>query len=273
MFDFIPETDARPSELSDQLTPGERLRLAREARGETIKDIASRTHQSVDTLRALEAMQTDGMSATLIRMHAARYAKAVDLPSEDLANAYASARAMMSLGTPDISDGPRFTQRFRKSHLAVAACALAAVSVALMTGLQSEEDDLQTVPVSTRILAQQAVQTKSDRERMTARPLTAELAFRAKRSGWIEVRASDGTVFRSRDMSVGEVYYPRLNAGWTVTVRDASAFEVMLDGQSVMDMGDASPRYSLSVDQVAKTASAYLKQNTAERQQSSRPQN
>lgn len=273
MFDSVSETDPLSSDVSDQRSPGERLRLAREARGETIKDVAARTHQSVDTLRALEAMQTDGLSATIIRMHAARYAKAINLPGEELADAYASAREMMSLETRGANPVQSLVKRSHGPAIAIGAFALGLACVGLISGLRGPKPSLENVPISTRALAQQSAGTETYRHAATLSQFRGEVALRAKRKAWIEVRASDGTIFRSRDMSAGEIYYPRLDAGWTVTVRDASAFEIMLDGQGVMTMGDASPGYSVSVDQMAARASLHLEQQTAGNQQTTSWQN
>ena len=84
-----------------------------------------------------------------------------------------------------------------------------------------------------------------------------EFSLQATKSAWIEVRGSDGTVFRSRNMSAGETYFPRMGAGWTITVRDAGAFEWRLGDDVYATVGDDQQAlYSLSVDNVLEAAVA-----------------
>lgn len=76
------------------------------------------------------------------------------------------------------------------------------------------------------------------------------LSLKAIKNGWITVTGSDGTVYLSKEMEAGQVYLPRVNAGWTVTVRDGGAFEWRLNGQSLGLLGaEGAPAYALSVDE------------------------
>lgn len=252
-------------DISDaDLTPGERLKAAREGRQESLKDVAGRTHQSVDTLRALENMATQKMSPTVIRMHAVRYAKAVGLPESEIADAYAANRAMMSVEDTPANSGSKVSAwpKLALAGLGLAVLATGGLSAASL--LSGRETNIDTIPVSTRILpsTRSASLEPGNSYKVDAR---SEFAIRARNAGWIEVRASDGTIFRSREMSRGEVYYPRMDAGWTVTVRDASAFEVLQDGQVIMPFGDeAAPLYSVSIDRMAEQADALVKQQMAD---------
>jgi ribulose-5-phosphate 4-epimerase/fuculose-1-phosphate aldolase len=93
----------------------------------------------------------------------------------------------------------------------------------------------------------------------------AELSIVALKPAWIEVRGSDGTIFRSRTMARGEVYYPRMDAGWTVTARNPNACVWALDGEQIMPMGQAdSPIYSLSVDTMAQQLVTLRREQLAE---------
>mgnify|MGYP000144221309 CR=1 FL=1 len=76
-----------------------------------------------------------------------------------------------------------------------------------------------------------------------------EFGIVANKRAWIEVRGSDGTVFRNREMSPGEVYFPRTGAGWTITVRDGGAFEWQLGDLTAAAVGEPGQAlYSISVD-------------------------
>ena len=265
MFDAPSDPDAVDNETPEPVSPGDRLRLARKARGESLKDVAARTHQSIDTLEALEAMQTEGLSATLIRMHAGRYAKALDLPGDEIADAYVGARAMMTVRD---SSGVELSEPFKRFGVPVLGGVLCLAGLAVFMVFPTSDTSrraFENVPVSTHVLAQSDRVDTSRGDFAVVAHGSGEFALRAKRDGWIEVRGSDGTIFRSRRMSAGEIYHPRMSAGWTVTVREASAFEVLLDGQSVMDLGpEALPRYSINLDRLAKEAVLLREQRLAE---------
>ncbi|MEO1642482.1 MAG: helix-turn-helix domain-containing protein, partial [Pseudomonadota bacterium] len=187
-----PEIDAGDVMSS----PGEQLRVAREARGESLKDVAARTHQSIDTLKKLEAMQTDEMSATLIRMHAKRYAAALDLPPDEIANAYVETRAMMRVSERADIGAQGWLERFKVPAIGLAVCALGFSGFAVFLGQSSEPSRLSDVPISTRVLPQAAGSELVERGLARKTIPANEFALRAKRAGWIEVRASDGTIFR-----------------------------------------------------------------------------
>lgn len=258
------DTNPAPEDAPVALTPGERLRAAREARGESLKDIAARTHQSIDTLRALEEMETGRLSPTVIRMHAARYANALALPEQELADAYAESRVMMNVANVKQDPKPDFGAGRKLIIGGVALTALALGAVAVFSMMSSKNGDIDTVPVSTRVMPQNATASNYGGQALEA-PSKTEIALRAKRAGWLEVRASDGTIFRSRQMAAGEVYFPRMDAGWTLTARDGSSFEVLINDKPVMPFGEEAgvPLYSVSVDSVSERAQALLQQQIA----------
>lgn len=78
----------------------------------------------------------------------------------------------------------------------------------------------------------------------------SDLTLRAVSRAWIEVRGSDGTVYLSRELAPGDVYVPRVGAGWTITARDGGAFEWYLSGQSLGTLAETGlPVYSAAVDE------------------------
>ena len=246
------------------LTPGEQLREAREEAGESLKDVAARTHQSIDTLKALEAMETGDLSPTVVRMQAARYARALGLPDKDIADGFAEQRSMM-----DVERIEQKSLSLRRVFGGVALPVLALTALFLIAGglLATVGDDksasIDTIPISKRLIEREA------RVEQPARSVTqvrgTEVSIIALKPAWIEVRGSDGTIFRSRTMARGEVYFPRMNAGWTVTTRDAGAFAWALNGVEVMPIGQAdSPIYSLNVDTVAEQVIDIRRQQLAE---------
>ena len=236
-------------------TMGERLREAREAKSLQLRDVARQTRQSQDTLAALEEMETEHIPASILRLQARNYARFLGLPEEEVVSAYAANRgATNAAAMPVEVEGRQVPTRM----IAIAAATVFAVGV-LGTGISlllqpADTQSTDQLAISAR-LAPSTVQ-EIDFAAFQA-DASEELSLRATKSAWIEVRGSDGTVFRSRNMNAGETYYPRLGAGWTITVRDAGAFEWRLGETAYAPVGeDQQALYSLSVDNVLEQARA-----------------
>lgn len=231
-------------------TVGARLRSARESRGLELRDVAGKTRQSQDTLAALESMETEHIPSTILRLQARNYARFLGLPEDEIASAYAERS-----GSTNAQAMPEEVAQstFPTRAVAIGAGAVLAASI-LIAGISVVF--LQTsAPQSTDQLAISARLAPTNIEEMTSVTLNAddgtEFSLRAKKAAWIEVRGSDGTVFRSRQMAAGETYFPRTGAGWTITVRDAGAFEWRLGEDLISNVGeDQQALYSLSVDNV-----------------------
>lgn len=98
-----------------------------------------------------------------------------------------------------------------------------------------------------------------------AAPVTLPLTLTAQRSAWIEVRGEDGTIFRSRVMAAGEVYHPRIGAGWTISARDGGAFEWHVGDVAVGPLGpQGAAVYAVGVDAIAAEAAADVSPDLAE---------
>ncbi|MEM1086926.1 MAG: RodZ domain-containing protein [Pseudomonadota bacterium] len=265
MLDRKAENSGTDEDQTLLQSPGERLRAAREERGSSLKDMSGLTHQSVDKLKALETMQTDGMSATLIRMHAVRYAEALDLPGDEIADAFAGTRDMMRVSDRRDVLRPSSLRKLGIPVLGLAICLTGFAAFSRVSQSDVRQSQFDNIPISTRVLAQADTDAKKALARREATPLSSELSLRAKARGWLEVRGSDGTIFRSRMMSPGEVYYPRMGAGWTLTTQNGSDFELLLDGQAVMALSEtAQPLYSVSVDGLFEIATARREKLLAE---------
>ncbi|NQY97570.1 MAG: helix-turn-helix domain-containing protein [Henriciella sp.] len=245
--------DANEAEIVK--TMGERLREAREAKSLQLRDVARETRQSQDTLASLEEMETEHIPDSILRLQARNYARFLGLPEEEVASAYAANRGATNASAMPVEvEGKSVPTRM----ILVAAASVFAIGV-VGTGVSlllqpATEQSTDQLAISAR-LAPNTVQ-EIDFAALRA-DAGQEFSLRAKESAWIEVRGSDGTVFRSRNMSAGETYFPRTGAGWTITVRDAGAFEWRLGDDVYAAVGeDEQALYSLSVDNVLDAAVA-----------------
>lgn len=265
--ELMAETETKaPIEASTEIiapSSGERLMAAREARGLSLKDVAGDTKQSLDTLKALETMVTADMSATVLRMQAMAYARYLDLPADEIASGYVESRSSTnSANMPDARIANR--KALRRSWLipSVVAVGLACAAGVLIWLMQSDTRDVSHTPVADLIAVPPAATSPLASE---ARAGRNEIAVRALKSAWIEVRGSDGTIFRSRNMSRGEVYFPRMDAGWTLTVRDGGAFEWVYADIATGPIGVAGqPAYSVNIDVATKDAQVMVQQALAD---------
>ena len=233
---------------------GERLRAAREAKALDLRDVALQTRQSQDTLAALESEQTAHIPDSILRLQARNYARFLGLPEEEIASAYADARGSLNADAMPVEvAAPR---AFPKKTLMIGSGALAAALVLvggvaiLLSGPQPQTGD--QLAISARLAP--AFEQPTDLSALRA-DVSEEFFIHALEPAWIEVRGSDGTVFRNRQMQAGETYYPRTGAGWTITVRNAGAFEWRLGDTPVGRIGTPDQAlYSVSIDNAMTAA-------------------
>ena len=245
------EADEQPIEL----TVGARLAQAREAMELDLRDVAHKTKQSQDTLAALESMETAHIPDSILRLQAKSYARFLGLPEEEIASAYAEGRGSTNASAMPIEvAGPN--QSRKTMVLVAAALGLAVLVIGGATVLLQDSGSDTSDPLAISARLSPAYAAVADLEELAA-PTREDFAIQAKKRAWIEVRGSDGTVFRNREMAAGETYFPRTGAGWTITVRDAGAFDWQLGNLAVEPIGeDQQALYSVSVDAALETAMA-----------------
>lgn len=247
----VQNTD-QPDEAA-VLSPGARLLQARQAKQLNLRDVAAKTRQSRETLEALEAMDTAHMPAGIVRLQVRNYARFLGLPEDEIASGFAAVQPSAALNDSKSSaSGPSISTRavmFAAGGLVVAATI---VGAAILIAQPTAPDATDPLAISARLAPTYAnITDVNDLVSETAE----EFAIIAKDRAWIEVRGSDGTVFRNREMEPGEAYFPRTGAGWTVTVRDAGAFEWTLGEISAATVGEAGQAlYSVSVDGALQSA-------------------
>ena len=89
-----------------QVSPGERLRLAREQAGLTVKEVASHLKLSADKINSLEQGEVDQLAAPVfVAGYLRAYAKLVDLPDEEIIAEF-KALSEMEVPSADPSTSP-----------------------------------------------------------------------------------------------------------------------------------------------------------------------
>ena len=258
-----PVTEPVISDSTDEKeTPsvGIILRQAREEKQLELRDVARTTRQSQETLASLEAEETDHIPASILRLQARNYARFLGLPEDDIVAAFAEDRGVTNVAAMRTHrDGFKFP--VRSALIGGGAFAALAVFVGAVSLLTSPADN----PADDPLAISARLAPAFDRDAggtILSSDVREEFAIRAIDAAWIEVRGSDGTVFRSRDMRAGETYFPRAGAGWTITVRDAGAFQWRLGDRSAGPVGEPEQAlFSVSVD--AAHDAAIDAQNTA----------
>ena len=258
-----PVTEPVLSDPTDELeapSVGVILRQAREEKQLELRDVARTTRQSQETLASLEAEDTDHIPASILRLQARNYARFLGLPEDDIVAAFAEDRGVTNVASMRVQrDGFKFP--VRSVLIGGGAFAAIGVIVGAVSLLTSPSDSPSEDPLA--ISARLAPAFDRDAgSTVLSSDVREEFSIRAIESAWIEVRGSDGTVFRSRDMRAGETYFPRAGAGWTITVRDAGAFQWRLGNRSAGPVGEPEQAlFSVSVD--AAHDAAIDAQNTA----------
>ncbi|MEM6535195.1 MAG: RodZ domain-containing protein [Pseudomonadota bacterium] len=227
---------------------GEILRAKREEKGLSLKEAAQRLRMTPEVLSALESMQTRNVSPSIVRLQAATYAGFLGLAPNEIADAFAAKKAVLeaeNLPEAKMEAQVSLVQRFAVP--ATIAAGILVVGAVTMMGLASSGPETTELPVYRQVATSApAVEAQAVVTSLAARQ---EFSIRAIESSWIEARGSDGTVFRNRVMDAGEVYYPRIGAGWTVTLNNAGAFEWWLGDQRIGAVGAyGESMYSVSVD-------------------------
>lgn len=232
------------------VTAGMRLLEARQAKQLNLRDVAEETRQSQDTLAALESMETSHIPASILRLQAKNYARFLGLPEEEIASEYAERIGRVAAeAMPAQSSDKKIslqTLMYGGAALVITAALIGGLSLLMQPSASGSTGDTDTLAISARLAPAYAnIAEVSD----LAAEIGEEFGIVANKRAWIEVRGSDGTVFRNREMSPGETYFPRTGAGWTITVRDGGAFEWQLGDLKAAAVGEPGQAlYSISVD-------------------------
>ena len=248
----------------ETLRMGQVLRRVREALGYDVADVSRQTLLRKDYLVWIERMEVGELpGGGYLTAILNTYSKFLGLPEKEVLTAYshecgAVEDVKKSAPVPKIGE---IAPEKSKWPLALAAAAVLVVLGAGAVGVsQMVQPEPELAPAPAVVAVNGGRESLFAGATMDKHPVADNLPLelRAVRQGWLEVRGADGTIFRSRVMAAGESYFPRLEAGWTVSARDGGAFEWRVGDVSVAPLGpDNVPVFSISVDeQLSRAAEA-----------------
>ena len=275
---LAPETEGKPLTDADRfmlareiyetrtfdgesLRMGQVLRRVREARGLELDDITAATRLRRDYLMWIERMEVGELpGGGYLTAILGTYARHLGLPERDVVAAYTrecGAVEDVKECEPVPKMGKIGPERARWPLMLASASALVALAAGAI-GVSQFMRPAPQVADAPAIVAVNGARDSLFEDTAGSRPVpdTLPLELVAVRQGWLEVRGADGTIFRSRTMAQGETYFPRLNAGWTVSARDGGAFQWRVGDIVVGPLGpEGAEVFSVSVDeQLARAA-------------------
>ena len=247
----------------EELRMGQVLRRVREVKGFELDDIVAATRLRKDYLMWIERMEVGELpKGGYLTAILGTYAAYLGLSKKDVIATYTKecgAVDEVKEAAPVPKMGTIGPERSRWPLMLASAAAL----VMLAGGAIGVSQIMRPAPEVAEAPA--IVPVNGARDSLFAEdadthpvPESLPLELVAVRQGWLEVRGADGTIFRSRTMAEGESYFPRLNAGWTVSARDGGAFEWRVGDIDVGPLGPAGAEvFSVSVDeQLVRAAEA-----------------
>ncbi|MEZ5954960.1 MAG: helix-turn-helix transcriptional regulator [Hyphomonas sp.] len=277
--DSAPETDGRAmsegerfalaSEIfrtrsfeGEELRMGQVLRRVREARGLDLDKISADTRLRKEFLMWVERMEVGELpKGGYLTAILGTYATYLGLPKKDVIAIYTKecgAVDEVKEAAPVEKIGRIGPERARWPLMLASAAALvvlAASAIGVSQMLRPAPEAIDGPAIVAVNGARDSLFADSDDHPV---PESLPLELVAVRQGWLEVRGADGTIFRNRTMVEGESYFPRLNAGWTVSARDGGAFKWRVGDIAVGPLGpDGAQVFSVSVDeQLVRAAEA-----------------
>jgi hypothetical protein len=268
----VPELETRPVEPMDMralaleifkarafegesLRMGQVLRRVRETLGLNIADISRKSLLRQDFLMWIERMEIGQIPRGYLTPYLRAYSVELGLPDREVIAQYthecgAVSEVKNSAPVPKIGEIAPPKPKWPLMAATAAVLMLLAGGAIGLTQLIKPAPELAPAPaiVAVNGARHSLFDDASDANRPL--PIHLPLELVAARQGWIEVRGADGTIFRSRVMATGESYFPRLDAGWTVSAKDGGAFQWRVGDVVIGPLGpEGAPVFSVSVDQ------------------------
>ncbi|MEM0986952.1 MAG: helix-turn-helix domain-containing protein [Pseudomonadota bacterium] len=247
---------------SEKTVPvGPLMQAVRQAQGLSVDAVAAQLKFDRSVITAIEAMELGAMPKGFRAPRIKTYARALHLPADEILSIYRAESADLDAVAQRIEPQPVRMDPVRgpRPGWVMPAAIAGGLTVCLAGMLSLSSGRIDTANQNTTAIEtaprtelppfdSAAAAMQGD---FTAIPLTLV----AVRRGWVEVRGANGTLFRDREMRPGEVYYPRIGAGWTVSARDGGAFEWRVGDVVVGPLGTNEVSvYAESVDLIAREA-------------------
>ena len=239
----------------ESLRMGQVLRRVREELGMNIADISRKSLLRKDFLMWIERMEIGQIPKGYLTPYLRAYCVELGLPDAQVIAQYtlecgAVSEVRNSAPVPKIGE---ISQPKAKWPLMVATAAVLTLVAGGAIGVtQLVKPSTELAPAPAIVAVNGARHSLFDDADRSGRPLPTHLPLElvAARQGWLEVRGADGTIFRSRVMAAGENYFPRLDAGWTVSAKDGGAFQWRVGDVVIGPLGpEGGAVFSVSVDQ------------------------
>ncbi|MEO1100627.1 MAG: RodZ domain-containing protein [Pseudomonadota bacterium] len=243
--------------ISDDTRIGPYLAQIRESKNLTIAELSEELRITTRYLNAIESMQIGPIPKGYLTVYLRAYASRLGLDAADIVSRYTRQCGAVSevvKPKPIVAPAPKGSSIFWPAMAGlVFVIGLVAVG-GYAYGVMGEPDAPPIVTAAEPVNgARESLFAEAPTPAQT--PETLPLTLYAVSQSWIEVRGSDGTVFRERVMVAGETYFPRVGAGWTISAADGGAFEWRVGDVVIGPLGPAgAPVYTLSVDSTAATA-------------------
>lgn len=250
------------TETPSEVRVGDMLRTVRTERGVSLATVSKDLLIPEKYLQSVEDMYISGIPQGYLNGILRNYAAYLTLPTEDIIAKFSEQCGVLSQA-PTNEDVVASNVRTRSTVRGAVAGFSIAVGLTLVAGLGfavlGQSDDGNPVSNAT-ITAVQAPANGAHDSLFLALEQDAvlpqlPLTLTATRTAWLEVRGADGTIFRSRNMSAGETYHPRIGAGWSVSAQDGGAFLWEVGQIEIGFLGEEdTPVYAVNVDGVAAHA-------------------
>lgn len=231
---------------------GERLRLAREARGLTVDEIARRTRITRQTLGTLEAMDLERLPAAIYtRGFVSSYAREVGLDPAATAAAYLSAvtraeeAAAQEPGASALAPSAQASDAPRVVATLVALACVAGLVAYVWSGRRGEAPSDSVVGAFENAAPERAIEPPpANAERVTAQAPTAaartdgrlRIELQATGPCWV-VATVDGSTALTRLLARGERHAFDVVDALTLRVGEPGALRYTIDGREGRPLG------------------------------------
>lgn len=240
-------TDARPDDPSGTapMRAGERLRVAREAKGMSLGDVAARTRIVQRFLQAVEeGRYADLPSSTYAVGFAKAYARVVDLDDVEIGRETRDEVAGIGVARPryeieEIADPARGPSRglvIVAAGIAVAVLVLGALWIAsgLFRGTVAERD-----PFAGRVAASAPVPAASAPNAAAAAPTGGPVVLTATDEVWLRVYDAENTRLFEGTMKAGDRFQVPANANRPmINIGRPDKLRVSISGREQPPLGD-----------------------------------